>query len=169
MNKYIFREYEPTYLKLFTDEEVRLRTFFDSKILIEHFGSTAVPSLGGKGIIDIYVVVLRDKIEEAKQKLVKAGYEFRPKAGTNQRFFFRRITNETNRGEQRYHVHLTFMENEEFVRDIAFRDHLRLNPDDRNKYAEIKKKAAAMANNNKEVYMEIKQPVIQEIITKIST
>ena len=134
--------------------------------IIEHFGSTAVPGLGGKGIIDIYVVVDKDNLNKTVERLQKGDYELRPDAGTEDKIFFRRILN-TGNGEQRYHVHLTLIDNTEFKKDIAFRDHLKTHPEDLKTYARIKIKAANEANNNKDKYMKIKEPVIQEILRHI--
>jgi GrpB-like predicted nucleotidyltransferase (UPF0157 family) len=167
MNKYVFKGYEPIYPQLFEEEKNRLRKALDSRVKIEHFGSTAIPGLGGKGIIDIYVTAPKDNLLIVKKSIEKAGYEFRPDAGTPERLFFRRIVAKLESNEQRYHIHLTNDGNPGFIQDISFRDYLRSHPEDLNKYAEIKVKAAAEANNDKDAYMKIKEPFIQEILAKL--
>lgn len=49
---------------------------------------------------------------------------------------------------------------------IALRDYLRVHPEDLKKYAEIKKRAAEVSNEDREVYMKTKEPAILEIIKK---
>ena len=164
MNKYVFKDYDPIYSELFKKE--RLRKYLPKTTNIEHFGSTAVVGLGGKGIIDIYVTAPENLLQATFKTIEDAGYEFRPDAGTHKRSFFRRIVTDQNGNEQRYHIHLTNNKNPEFYKDIAFRDYLRSHPEDLKRYAEIKKKAAVEANNDKDKYMKIKKPVIQEILAK---
>lgn len=166
MKKYIFKNYDPIYLQLFEEERNRLREIIGSNVKIEHFGSTAIPGLGGKGIIDIYVTTPEDNLQIVKKSIEEAGYEFRPDAGTTERLFFRRIIAKLESNERRYHIHLTNDGNPEFIQDISFRDYLRSHPDDLKKYAEIKVKAAAEANDDKDAYMKIKEPFIQEILAK---
>lgn len=55
MLKYVFRPYDPIFPKLFIKEKNRLKKFLGRTVLIEHVGSTAIPGLGGKGIIDIAI------------------------------------------------------------------------------------------------------------------
>lgn len=167
MDKYIFKEYDPIYLQLFKNERKRLSQLIKTTSIIEHFGSTSVQGLGGKGIIDIYVVVPKENIQTAKEAFENAGYEYRPGAGTKDRLFFRLIITNIDGSEQRYHIHLTNKGNPEFTRDIAFRDYLRTHPQDMTKYSKIKQEASLRANNNKDVYMKIKEPIILEILEKI--
>lgn len=166
MNKYAFRNYDPIYHQLFEVEKKRLLNYLPPKSCVEHFGSTAVPNLGGKGIIDIYIAVPDALLEQSFNAIEKADYEFRPDAGTDIRKFFRRITTSEDGKEQRYHIHLVSNTNPEFTKDIAFRDYLRSHPEDAQKYAEVKKKAAAEADNDKVKYMKIKEPMIREILSK---
>ena len=69
MKKYIFRKYTPKYLKLFSSEKKRIIKALGSTVKIEQVGSTAIASLGGKGIVDIIVGVSKVKLQETKRKL----------------------------------------------------------------------------------------------------
>lgn len=166
MNKYVFHEYDSIYPKLFRKEAERLKNFLTGRYTIEHFGSTAVPGLGGKGIIDIYVATAKDAVQNIFEEVQEAGYEFRPKAGTEERFFFQNSLFDPIDGEIKYHLHLTDSGNPSFKKDIVFRDYLISHPEDCEKYARIKRKAARYANNDKDKYMRIKEPAIQEILKK---
>jgi len=88
MWKYVFRKYNPEYNPFFNLEKRRITNAISFSTKIEHIGSTSIPHLGGKGILDIAVGVSKAKIGEAKKKLAQANYEFREKAGHPERLFF---------------------------------------------------------------------------------
>ena len=58
--------YSNNYPKLFEIEKERIKKILDN-VTIEHFGSTAVPNLGGKGYIDIYVVVDKNDLNKTSK------------------------------------------------------------------------------------------------------
>jgi GrpB-like predicted nucleotidyltransferase (UPF0157 family) len=166
MVDYVFKPYNPQLPKIFEQEKRRLRQFLFGEYKIEHFGSTAIPGLGGKGIIDIYLIVPKKNLETVFKGLESAGYEFRPNAGNAERFVFVREIRNKDQEKERYHLHVTYTENSQWKIDLAFRDYLRTHPKDLEEYADIKQKAAAEANQSKEEYMRIKKPVIERILAK---
>lgn len=168
MVDYVFKPYTPQFLSIFEQEKRRLQQFLSGEYTIEHFGSTAVPNLGGKGIIDIYLIVPKENLEIVFQDLERAEYEFRPHAGNAERFVFVREVRNKDQEKERYHLHVTDTENSQWKTDLAFRDYLRTHPNDLEEYATIKQKAAAEANQSKEEYMRIKKPVIERILAKIN-
>ena len=166
MDKYVFRPYDPIFPELFDQEKARLETFLGKDANIEHVGSTAVPGLGGKGFIDIAIAVDQNKLADTSSKLAKAGYEYRPDASTKDRWFHRMELPDQKQGFRRYHIHLTYPTSKDWREMVAFRDYLRSHPDELAKYAEIKKHAAEISNEEREVYIKTKEPVILDIIKK---
>lgn len=166
MNIYVFKEYNPLFRDLFSAEKERLQTRITVALYVDHFGSTAVPGLGGKGIIDIYVIVPKGEVSNAANQLEDMGYEFRPNSGTEDRLFFLANLPDPLEGERRYHVHLTHPDNLDYKKDIVFRDYLREHPEAAEIYAQVKKKAAQNAGGSKEKYMNYKRGIISEIIEK---
>jgi len=166
MNKYVFRKYEDVFPQLFEKEKIRLSKYLTGEYHIEHVGSTAVEGLGGKGIIDIYIVSPINNQENIKSSLIKAGYEARPGFSQSQHVSFRIDLLDPVQKLRRYHIHFGNMDSEDFKRVILLRDYLRNHPDDANKYAEIKKRAADQAGQDKDKYMDIKSPFIEEILKK---
>ena len=163
MFKYIFRPYDPKYPELFNKESIRLRKFLGDNVLIEHVGSTAIPGMGGKGIIDIAVAANdKDDLPKVSSHLIEAGYYYDSKDGTDDRWFHGRKVSD----EESYYIHLTFKGSKDWREMISFRDYLGTHPEDFKKYAEAKKEAAENANQDKDKYMSIKTPVIQDIIRK---
>lgn len=121
MFKYIFRAYDPVYPKLFTNEKNRLKKLLTEDILIEHVGSTSIPGMGGKGIIDIAVAANnKDDLSNVSSQLIEAGYYFDPDDGTNERLFHSRMVSDA----ERYHIHLTFKGSKDCKEMTSFRDYL---------------------------------------------
>ena len=55
MKKYVFKSYNKIFPEIFEKEKEKICDFIEETILIEHVGSTSIPNLGGKGIIDIAI------------------------------------------------------------------------------------------------------------------
>ena len=161
--------YNKNYLKLFEVEKQRISKILGS-VIIEHFGSTVVPNLGGKDYIDIYVVAdKKDLYKISKVIQDRLGYEYKEHASIkNKRLFHLRNTT-----KDRYHLHLTYINNPDFIKAIKFRDYLINHPDESLEYEKIKKLASEKANkeltkeNAKKVYMDTKVGVIDNILKNI--
>ena len=69
-------------------------------------------------------------------------------------------------GERVYRVHVAFIKNKDWVNAIKLRDYLRKHPADAQKYAKVKKIAAKKAKEEREIYIQIKGPVLEEILEK---
>ncbi len=166
VKKYIFRKYLPEYKRFFTIENDRLKKVLGSSARIGHVGSTAVPSLGGKGIIDIVIGVSKSKTTQSKKDLENAGYEFRDKASYPERLFFRRDY-PYKKVKRRVHAHLVELGGADWSEMIGFRDYLLKHPKSVQEYAKIKKEAVKKALGEGEVYRKHKEKFIKKI-TKIA-
>ncbi len=163
MDKYVFRPYDPVYVELFNEESYRLKKLL-GKILIEHVGSTAIPGLGGKGFVDIAIAVDKKDLQGTSSKLVKAGYEFKPEVGTDDRLYHQQIFLDDNQIERMYHIHLTYYNSQDWNELISFRNYLRTHKKDTKRYADIKKHAAKVSNQEREIYVKTKDPIVLELI-----
>lgn len=163
MNKYIYKKYNSIFPKLFKREEIRLRRFLKGQYTITHVGSTAIPGIGGKGIIDILIGITGD-IEEYKKWLIESGYEFRQKASTNDRLFFRIDHIDSGEGIRRYHVHLTRGNSKDFREILLFKDLLIQNSKIAKEYDKLKKLAFEKAKGIGEIYRKIKEPFPKKIL-----
>ncbi len=155
-NKYKFIKYDPSYPKLFEKEKKKLKKILP-KAVIEHVGSTSIPGLGGKGIIDIAILVRKEEIENALSKIKRLNFEYKHQVGDTQRKFMQKVVRYTG-NERRVHVHLT-SDKPYFTTYIAFRDHMRENEKDRKEYARIKKEAIKVAGLN---YLKYKREFMQK-------
>jgi GrpB-like predicted nucleotidyltransferase (UPF0157 family) len=107
-------------------------------VAIEHIGSTAVPGLASKPIIDLMVGIPRfDDVESFAADLSDLGYE--DCGGASGRRYFRR------RGERAFNVQIVEHEGELWNSNLAFRDYLRHHADSASAYAEVKTEAARAA------------------------
>jgi GrpB-like predicted nucleotidyltransferase (UPF0157 family) len=169
MKKYVFKPYSNIFPTLFEKEKARITSHVKKLIAIEHVGSTAIPNLGGKGIIDIAIAVHKQDMEPVSKQLQGLGYEFRPTFSTPDRFYFVIYLPDSEETTRRYHVHLTYPENNEWKEFIEFRDYLKAHPKEAQEYAEIKRKAATDAHHEGEKYRKLKDPVIKKIHSEIKS
>ncbi|MDN6667112.1 MAG: GrpB family protein [Brevibacterium sp.] len=140
---------------------------------IAHVGSTSVPGLAAKPIIDIALVV-SDAVEEAAYRPSLQAVDFElviREPAWYQHRMFKHIDAETGISlTPMCNLHVFGPRCPEFSRMCLFRDRLRSNPDDRNRYQEAKRASAADANGAGETVMEYnarKQGVIRGIYRSI--
>lgn len=161
--KYVFKAYDKRFPVLFAKEKRRIASKLEATSLVEHVGSTAVPNLGGKGIIDIAIIANPENLDMVSNQLQDLGYEFRPQHSTPDRLFFRQDLADAQEGTRRYHIHLMRRGSNEWDAMIAFRDYLRAHPDEANQYATLKKKAAEEADEDGVKYRALKDPMFEKI------
>ncbi|MGC8538429.1 MAG: GrpB family protein [Candidatus Micrarchaeia archaeon] len=165
-DKYVFKRYNSIYRQAFKKERVRLYDGLGHEnVAIEHVGSTAVPGLGGKNILDIIVGLKKGKRLAIKKKIQKLGYDFVGTAGSRRRLFF--VRDSTYRHKSiRIHLHLVKFGGEEWQQKIAFRDYLIGHREAVLEYESVKKIAVKEAKGNKERYLKAKEKFINSITKK---
>lgn len=166
MKKYVFKPYSKIFPELFQKEKERISSNLKEALAIEHVGSTSIPGLGGKGIIDIAIAVSKANMDLASKKLQDLGYEYRPTFSTTDRFYFKISLPDPEEENRRYHIHLTNPENNEWKKLLSFRDYLRSHESVAKEYAEIKKKSAEEVNEDGALYRKKKAPFFAKILAK---
>jgi len=161
--KYTYRPYSHTFPFLFEKEKKRISSFLNMPLSIEHVGSTSIPDLGGKGIIDIAISVAKEDMGHVSEILQKLGYEYRPTFSTPNRMYFIAYLADSEEGNRRYHIHLTYPSSKEWKELIGFRDYLRTHPEAAKEYAAIKKHAASIANQDGKQYRKMKESIFEKI------
>jgi len=155
-------DYDPEWPRLYVREADRIRAALGEKLVrVEHVGSTSVPGLSAKPLIDI-VLVVADSADEAAYvpELEAAGYVLRIREPD---WFEHRLFKgpDTN-----VNVH-TFSDGcEEVDRMVAFRDWLRGNDEDRQLYERTKRELAAREWAYVQNYADAKSAVVQEIAAR---
>jgi GrpB-like predicted nucleotidyltransferase (UPF0157 family) len=166
MAKYVFKPYSEKFPELFEREKKRLSKHIYKSMQIEHVGSTAIPGLGGKGIIDIAIAVRSDDTSALTTELQVLGYEFRPNHSSPDRLFFRIDLPDDEEGTRRYHVHLMRQGNREWQDMLTFRDYLKNHPEAMQEYADLKKKSANIVEEDGKKYRDLKDPFFKKILNK---
>jgi len=131
----------------------------EAVLQVEHIGSTSVPGLAAKPIVDILVVV-RNSADESSYlpRLTSAGYLLRVREPDwNEHRMFRTP-------ERDVHVHVYSEGCGEIDRNLAFRNHLRTNPQDRDRYEMTKRALAKKDWPDMNAYASAKTQVIEDII-----
>lgn len=167
MDKYVFKPWSDRYLGLFQIEKDRITSFLEEDLIIEHVGSTAVPGLGGKGIIDIGIGSQKEKLVNLISRIEALGYEYKAKHSTANRHFFTRDLPDGN-NMQKYHLHLTNVECKEWQELLRFRDYLITHPEAAGRYSKLKEEAAGQVCGDGKAYRDLKQPLIAEFLEKLS-
>jgi len=165
--KYSFKPYTEKYKYYFKQEKYNLERVLKINCPIEHIGSTAIPGLGGKGIVDVMLVAPKTKTGLLDTRLRKNKYDFREASGNSGRLFYQRDYKYKN-GVRRVHLHLMDEENQNWRDNIAFRDYLRNNPEDSAEYGRIKREGAKLCAGDKGIYKQYKHAFIQKILKKIN-
>ena len=153
-------EYDPTWPGLYEREAARIRSLLGDKVrLLEHAGSTSVPGLAAKPIIDIELAVLDSADEPAYVPHLEAGgYELR---GREPDWFEHRLF---KRSEPAVNLHVFTEGSPEIDRTLAFRDHLRKDEDDRRLYEATKRELAARDWVYVQDYADAKDEIVAAIL-----
>ena len=162
-NKYSFKKYSKKYSQYFQKELKQLRIVFGAKAHIEHIGSTSIPKLGGKGIVDVVVGVRTKDLERYIVPLEKADYIYRKCASSKERIFFRRDYQSLGKA-RRVHVHLVKYNSKDWKEMITFRDYLLSHPEEVKEYEQLKKEAAKKSKGDGTIYKRIKDQFISKIL-----
>jgi GrpB-like predicted nucleotidyltransferase (UPF0157 family) len=154
--------YNPAWPDLYEDLEAKIRSALGVKALrIEHVGSTSIPGLFAKPLIDIVLVVADSRDEESYvPKLEHVGFVLRIREPDW--FEHRLLRAPVIAGN----VHVFSQGCEEVGRMIAFRDHVRADQDDRELYERTKQALAARTWKHVQNYADAKSDVIREIMTR---
>ena len=136
----------------------------DTLVGIEHVGSTAVPGLAAKPVIDIIVSVT--SLAAAIPALEALGYDCRGENGIPGRLFFRKGLVEFRRT---HHLHLVEVGHEQWKFTLAFRNYLRSHPGDMRRYEEVKRALAEKFRDNRSAYTNGKADFIRAILAKVQS
>lgn len=150
--------------------QVYLEHLENSVISVEHVGSTAVPGLCAKPVIDIDIVITTSQLQNVSAELTKLGYAFMGEVGIPERFVFRQINssipnNGSNKSWPKHHLYCCIEDSSALRNHLILRDTLRENPILSDTYGELKKKLA-LESCNMEEYVLGKTEFITSILAE---
>lgn len=159
--------YDPEWPQLFQEEKQRLEAALGDYIHdIEHIGSTSVPGLAAKPIIDMIASV--DDLAVYKQlikPLENLGYEFMPERVFNDRVFFPKGSHKN----RTHHLSLVLKNSAGWYDPIAFRDYLIAHEDTCQAYQKLKERLASQYSNDRATYTKAKETMIKDIMKAASS
>jgi GrpB-like predicted nucleotidyltransferase (UPF0157 family) len=162
----VLAEYDPGWPDLFEAEKDRILGAIGQRVLaIEHVGSTSVPGMPAKPVIDV-MAGTRDvgvTADACTAPLQKIGYEHVPTPAFLDRRFFRRGAWLL---ECTYHLHMVEMDGDTWRRYMVFRDVLRADEDVARAYQELKRQLSAEYRFDRAAYTKAKNWFIEGVIVR---
>lgn len=151
--------YDPGWPGMFADERNHLLSCLPQEMIgrIEHFGSTAIPGLAAKPIVDMLVEV--SSLEETKSRIVPVleaqnyDYFWRPTRGDDVPPFYAWFIKRDAAGARTHHIHMMEKDFEQWER-LLFRDYLVEHPEVAKEYEALKLRLAEDHSNDRVAYTE---------------
>lgn len=157
----IIEDYDPGWPEMFSRETALLRNILGGKCQFEHFGSTSVPDLAAKPVIDILAGIKEPLSDEAVEALRQTGYTLR-RENAPWWMFFRKGSPRT------HHLHIIDLSREEgrahWLKELAFRNALRRSKALCRDYEELKRCLAGQFSKNRPSYEEGKTDFILKAV-----
>ncbi|MDP2655217.1 MAG: GrpB family protein [bacterium] len=169
MREYTLASYDERFHGVFVRERAKLKKILPFATEVEHFGSTAVPGLKGKGILDVYVLVPKNKILLSKKKLIESRYTFYnvKRMGNGLKMVFRKTYRYAGK-TRKVNLHLGTVGAKDFEKCLTFRDNLRNSKNLCREYERVKNLAIRKTKNsgedskeNSRIYVKAKESFIK--------
>lgn len=157
-------DYDPRWASMFEEARAEIMGRCGAAVVaVEHIGSTSVPGLAAKPIIDIMAGV--ESLDDARAlvgPLAALGFEYVPKSDFPGRRFFRRGL----RGAGTHHLHVVELGGREWRRHLLLRDYLRAHPETAARYERLKRALAATHGPDRGAYTAAKTPFIDSVVER---
>lgn len=154
-------EYDPNWRNKYLKEEFKIKGILQDKLINSfHIGSTSIPNLKAKPIIDILLVVKDiNELDAYSVQFENLGYEVMGEFGIKGRRYFRKG------GDNRtHHIHAFQYDHiQEIERHLSFRDYLRQNPEICKEYGELKSRLADEYPTDIDSYIDGKNDFVKKI------
>lgn len=143
----------------FAAERERLLHTLPHVVAVEHIGSTAVPGMTAKPLIDLMIGLTHvERYEDCIAPMQQLGYAYMGEYGIPDRHFF--VLGDPTT----HHAHMVVHEGEFWRLNILFRDHLRRNEHARDRYLAVKRELAEKFPDDRKQYTAGKDKIIRELL-----
>ena len=161
------RDYDPMWVEQYDQEARKIQGLLGDKIIrIEHIGSTSVPGLASKPIIDMAIEILSwEDADRLVEPLIGLGYLFNRTEHEKYATAERHLLKKGN--PTQFHLSIAYGDKGSFLeRQILFRDYLREHDDERDAYGALKKESLKKDSIGKGDYIGSKTDFIMRILKK---
>lgn len=163
MREIVVVPYENHWSEKFQMEAERLKSAMPEMVKVHHIGSTSVPGLAAKPIIDMIMEVESiDRVDYWNERFKELGYIVKGENGISRRRYFIHGTEE----KRSYHLHVFEKGNPEIVRHLAFRDYMMAHCEEAEAYATLKKELAEKYTYDGTLYTEGKNEFVRNVDEK---
>lgn len=151
--------------KSYDNIKLELYKKISKSISIDHVGSTAIPDMYGKNIIDILIgVETKEEFNEISNILVEMNYVLSQNSKTDIYQFFASTKEETTSGD--IHIHLVIKDTERYKEFLILRDYLLNNKKEAKNYSDMKFEILNDGFNDRKEYRRIKSKYVTELIKR---
>jgi len=160
--------YDPEAPRVFEELAQVLEQMLPEGARIEHVGSTSIPGVAGKGIIDCLIIVQPDQAAQVAATVWEAGFdddiEIRH---PNQEWWYAAGSFVRPNGERRHvHMHISYA-GAGFAADLVrFRDYLRARPEEARRYERLKRRWRREAGDDRRKFTSLKTPYVQGVLAR---
>lgn len=160
----LVERYNPDWPNWFATLKSRLESkLSDHIVAIEHVGSTSVPGMTAKPIIDLDIIIEEGQFEKIKSLLNDLGYFHEGDLGIPQRDAFDLADADLKQTLPKHHPYVCPKTSAELKRHLAFRDFLRQSPEYVQRLSNLKWELALKHNNDRQAYMDGKEVLCKVI------
>ena len=154
--------HDPAWVEMFQTESRRVRTALgENALAVHHIGSTAIPSIVAKPVIDMLVAVTDiEAVDTRSDAMVAIGYEAMGELGIPGRRYFRK---DNTAGKRTHHVHVFAQGTDQIDRHLAFRDFMNAHSAWAARYGELKQTLVSKHPDSIEAYMAGKDDFIKHV------
>ncbi len=158
----VLEPHDPRWADMFdTESKMVIRALGSNVTAIHHIGSTAIPDIYAKPIIDMLIEVVDIAEVDAHNLAMKAlGYEAMGEYGIGGRRYFRK---ENDAGIRTHHAHTFATGSPEILRPLAFRDFMLEHPKWAERYSDLKRELAKAHSDSVEHYIDGKDGFIKDV------
>jgi len=158
-------DYNPQWPQMYEDERARIQNAIGPYLVdIQHVGSTSIPGLSAKPIIDI-LPVIRDisLVSQCVEPLAALDYAYFGEYGIPGRHYFRKPADITSQPHT-FHLHVLEKGHDQWAMMLLFREYLRLHPEATQHYDTLKRELAAHYGSDRVGYTDAKEFFVKSIV-----
>lgn len=161
----IIVDYDPLWPQMYEEERARISDAIGEYLIdIQHVGSTSIPGLSAKPILDIMPVIRSIAlVPQCVEPLAALDHAYFGENGIPGRHYFRKPADITSQ-PQKVHLHVLEKGHDQWAMMLLFREYLRMHPESAQQYDTLKRELAAQYGSDRAGYTDAKEAFVKSII-----